>query len=151
MFIVFCGMAALLAGTWSLRSNHDRLLAGVLILLGVGSMYAAVRLLLDSRPGLVLDASGMWINDRAGEGGLVPWNAMEGIWLAKSSRVTYLLVKVKDPDRVPLPPNPLKRMLAPMNKAMLGTPVYVNTSVLDHDRGELLERAEEFRLKYGGA
>ena len=147
-----------------------RLVLGVLFLLGgialwysnkapvlgiLASGFAAVmlvfgfRLLLDYSPGLVVQATGLTLNGKLGNGGVVPWSDIISFSLMRCGHDYQLIVNVRQPETYIARGSYIYRKLNSISYALFGSPIRINAGLLDYDRNDLLRALDECRTQYG--
>jgi hypothetical protein len=102
---------------------------GLVILLFSITLFFGFRLLIESDAGLVLNETGLVINPKIGLGGSVPWSEVTSLALVQYVSTWYLVVQVAHPDRYKS-----RGALASMSASSFGSPVRVNTGLLDYPR-----------------
>jgi hypothetical protein len=112
------------------------------------SSWFGIRLLVDPKPGLKIDASGLWINRKIGMGGAVKWADIKGFRLVRYGHDWQLAVDVDQPQTYrEKASSGLKGLLASWSESSLGSPVRVNASLLALDRDDLLRILESYRSR----
>jgi hypothetical protein len=146
---IVVAFAFLVGGVAMWRSSPYPILGGMAAVFSAWALYFGFRLLVDSRPGLVLNNSGLTINSRIGSGGTVSWSNVSGFALARYGHDYQLVVNVKQPEVYLARGGIFLRMLNSLSTTLFGSPVRVNAGLLDYDRDALLQVAKEYRARYG--
>jgi hypothetical protein len=146
--IIVC--VAFLAGGISMWRSGVHPIVGVMTaMFSACALYFGFRLLMDTRPGLVLDGSGLTINGRIGSGGTVPWSDISGLALTRYGHDYQLVVNVTQPEKYLVRGGIFLRIVNSLSAKIFGSPVRLNAGFLDYDRDALLRVANEYRAQYG--
>jgi protein-S-isoprenylcysteine O-methyltransferase Ste14 len=145
-----------------------RLVVGVLFLLGgialwyskqapilgiLAASFAAAmlvfgfRLLLDFRPGLVIQATGLTLNGKLGYGGVVLWSDIIGFSLTRYGHDHQLIVNVRQPETYIARGSYIYRKLNSISDALFGSPIRINAGLLDYNRNDLLRVLNDFHMR----
>ncbi|MFZ6734610.1 STM3941 family protein [Undibacterium sp. Ji42W] len=107
------------------------------------------RKLLDNRPGLILNASGLLDNSSAVAAGFVPWPAVVGFSIFEVQNQKTLVVRVREPERYIVAGGMLKRMLNRMDDKLCGSPVVISANFLKLGFNELLQISQAYFHRCG--
>lgn len=102
-------------------------------------IWFAIKKIISDIPGLVLDSRGVLDNVNLSEIGIIKWNDINKVSLANHQSSYFIILHLKNIDKVlnRLENNRLR--LAKNNIKIFGSPVAINVSNLKVDRFELLE------------
>jgi len=105
---------------------------------GLGGVYGILKLF-DSKPGLIVDADGIWDNASAAAAGRIHWGEITGFDQFQMKRTRILIVRVRNPGKYVRRGNVLKRALNRMNMNMAGSPIAISAASLEMEYDELVE------------
>ena len=146
---IVVGLVFLGVGLQMYRSSEYPILGGAAALFSAWMLYYGFRLLLDTKPGLVLGNLGLIINNKIGSGGTVPWTDVNGLDLVRYGHDYQLVVNVKHPELYIAHGNAFYRALNSLGARLFGSPIRINTGFLDYDRKALLTLVNEYRARHG--
>lgn len=111
---------------------------------------AALRKLLDKKPGLVLNSSGVMDNASGMSAGLIPWSEVVGVDVFEVEKQKMLIIRVSDPRKYVERGGPIRRAINKANYKVGGNPIAVASSALKIDFPELLALFDRYLRKYAG-
>lgn len=120
-----------------------------ILFFGACAFYASIKLF-DTRPGLVLNSSGIVDNGSGVAAGFIPWSEILGAGVYEVQGQKMLVIGVRDPQKYIDRGNALKRLLNKGSYKMTGSPVAVSSVALKIDFKELVSLFERYHRKYGG-
>jgi hypothetical protein len=106
------------------------------------------RKLLDSRPGLVVDGTGITDNASGAAAGHIPWGDIAGIRITQVQDHRFLTIAVRDPDKYVQRASPLKRAVVAANSRLFGSPVQISTGALDIEFDQLHRQVVAFYARH---
>jgi len=109
---------------------------------------AGIRKLLDKKPGLILNSSGIHDNSSAVAARFVPWSEVIGFSIFEMQKQKTLVIIVREPERYIEAGGAFKRMLNRMNYKMCGSPVAISANSLNLGFDELLKICNAYLYKY---
>ena len=133
------------------RFNNPALITAVayasIVFFGLCGIYGAIKLF-DTKPGLVLNSSGITDYSSAVAAGLIPWQEIRGFREFQVSGQKMLVVLVNDPERYVNMGNPIRRALNKANFNMVGSPISISANALKISYAELTELCLQFHRRY---
>jgi hypothetical protein len=140
---------------WS--RSHIRLIDSVLIpaagLLTVGFFglctVVGVKKLLERKPGLVLDSTGILDNSSGVAAGLIHWSEITGFDIFQVHGERSLVVKVSSPDKYVHRGGAIRRALNKASLRLCGSPIAITSNSLQIDFDDLLQLCDAYFKKYG--
>ena len=117
-----------------------------LIFFGYGT-FIGLKKLTDTKPGLLIDESGIVENSHGSSPGFVPWADIAGI---RMDGTPFIFIDLKDAQTVLEKMGKINQGLGKENLALFGTPIVIDVHLLNAPR-ELVEGAlMEAWKKHGG-
>jgi len=113
--------------------------------------FILVTKLQDTRPGLIVDSTGITDNTSGISAGYIPWADITEIKQLRILNQRLLSVMVKNPeDYIARQPNEVKRKVLALNYKSCGSPVGISSSGLTCNFKELENLLQAKLAKYGG-
>ena len=134
------------------RFNNPLLVHGVGIVSVVFFGFCGavgIRKLFDSKPGLVLGATGIVDNSSGVSAGLIPWSDIQGFGIHEIQKQKMLIIKLADPQKYVQVGGSMKQALNRMNLKMCGSPIAISANSLKIDFSELVSLCNSYYAKYG--
>lgn len=128
--------------------------AGLSIILGVVGLFAMMKKLLDKKPGLIINESGIYDNTSVFKFGLIPWSDISQIFdhevkVSASSTQRFITIGLTDPDKyISRETGSIKRKMMEANAKNFNSPVHISTNTLKIDHKELVEIINTCFKKY---
>lgn len=110
-----------------------------------------IKKLLDKKPGLVFNNSGVIDNSSGVSAGLIPWSEITGAEIYEIHKQKMLIIKVRNPQKYIERGGTLKQTLNKANHKMCGSPIAITSNALKINFSELLELFNQYKQKYGNA
>ncbi|BBB65932.1 hypothetical protein UNDYM_1679 [Undibacterium sp. YM2] len=134
------------------RYNNPVMMHGIgvvaILFFGLCAVFGA-RKLLDNRPGLILNSTGLLDNSSAVAAGFVPWSEVVGFSIFEVQNQKTLVVRVREPGRYIAAGGMFKRILNRMNYKLCGSPVVISANSLKLGFDELLKISQTYLHRYG--
>lgn len=108
-----------------------------------------IKKLFDKKPGLVLNAMGIFDNSSGVAAGLIPWTEIVGFDIFEVQNQKTLVIKVLNPERYIKAGGSLNRALNRMNFKLCGSPIAITSNTLKIGFKELLDICNAYFEKYG--
>ena len=105
--------------------------------------------LFDQRPGLLLNAQGLYDNASALAAGFIPWSDIAGFGVYEVNGQKMLVVKLHEPKKYIASGNMLRHKINRINTSMCGSPVVISANTLQIGFDELQTTCRHYRAKYG--
>lgn len=109
-----------------------------LIFFGLAGLYIFYKLF-DTRPGLIIDKTGIYDNSSAAAGHLIKWERITGLRVVQVMSTKFILIDIEDPEQFMDEVNGIKKKLMWSTYKMYGTPTSISSSTLSCDFDELFE------------
>lgn len=156
----------LIVGIWMIVTNpqignpvfNNTLLkmaaAGLSVLLGLAGLFFFIKKLLDKKPGLIINESGIYDNTSVFKFGLIPWSDISQIYdhevkVSASSTQRFITIGLTDPDKyISRETGSIKRKMMEANAKNFNSPVHISTNALKIDHKELVEIINTCFKKY---
>lgn len=164
MVVLLLGASAFVAaGIWivsldgasiqSRRGAGDPIYAHALglvtiVFFGIFAIYA-LKKLLDKKPALVFDDSGIVDNVSSASAGFIPWSDVVGAQIFEMPKHKMLVIKVRDPQKYVARGSSLRRSLNKTNYKTVGSPISIYVNLLEIDVAELASLFKRYLRKYG--
>jgi hypothetical protein len=110
-----------------------------------------IKKLVDKKPGLVFNSSGIVDNSSGVSAGLIPWTEIMGAEIFEIYKQKVLVIKVKNPQNYVERGNWLKQALNKLNCKMCGSPIAITSNALKISFSELLSVFSQYQERYGNA
>jgi hypothetical protein len=126
-------------------------LAGIaaVIFFGVGVIIAFQKLL-DKKPGLIIDNTGITDTASGISAGHILWENIIEIKTVEIKKQKIIMVIVNNPDEyISRPKNPFSRQMAEMNYKIYGSPIGISANTLKCKHNELENILQEQIKKWG--
>ena len=117
------------------------------MLFGGFGVFATIRKLFDSSPGLIIDERGITDNSSAFPGGFIPWADIAGFEARQIYNQRILYVLLNDHQKYIAKFNPIKRALLTANMKIAASPVVINVSSLQIGFDELFSLVNKHLLE----
>jgi hypothetical protein len=111
----------------------------------------AARKMLDKKPGLVLNSSGIIDNSSGVSAGFIPWSEILGAQIFEVMGQRTLIILVKNPEAYVERGSKLKRVANRANYKMCGSPIAITSNTLKISFPELLSIFKQYQQKFGPA
>lgn len=156
IFLLVCALLFVAVGCWFIISPPK--LPGLLRTVGTVAVlffglcaWLIVRKLPVTRPGLVLDATGIRDFNSGPEPLQIPWQDMEDLWVLRIQNRKLIMIQVINPDHyIAQQQNVFKRKMMQLNHRMYGTPLSITSNALKISFDKLWqELAERFKAAKG--
>jgi hypothetical protein len=99
-----------------------------------------IRKLPDTKPGLIIDDTGILDNSSGLAAGQILWSDIENISVIEISKQRLIMIHVKNPEHyIDRQPSAFKRRLMKMNHNMYGTPISITANGLKIGFDELMK------------
>jgi len=108
-----------------------------------------LRKLFETKPGLVLNSTGILDNSSGISAGFVPWSDIAGFGIFQVQTIRTLVIEVIDPDKYANRGGAIQRALKKANVRLCGSPVAISSNALKIDFDELLQLCNDYLTKYG--
>ena len=113
---------------------------------------AALRKLIDQKPGLVFVNDGILDNSSAVSAGLIRWEEIDSIHQIEVTSQKFLAILVKDPKKYLSRGNLFQRFLNKQNAKLCGTPITISSNTLQIKFEDLINVAQtQLRSRRSGA
>lgn len=96
------------------------------ILLGLGGIASAIKILFSKKIGLILDSRGITDNSSNMSVGLIEWADIVEIKMGQVDYLKFLYIYVKDPEKY-IQKKKFSRFMMRLNMNMTGTPLYISS------------------------
>jgi len=122
----------------------------LLILVFGLATISGIRKIINIGTGLIINNGGIKINIGPNSGQLIKWDEIKGFKIHNPMRgPLFLLIFIKNPDKLISKTFGLKRFLIKMNNVSHGTPVSLTSNWLEYDFEELIDLINDEYKKYG--
>ena len=115
---------------------------------GLCAMFIG-RKLLDHRPGLVIDHSGIVDNSGGLSTGAIPWLDILGFYEYSIQGQTMVAVKLRDPEKYIARGNPIAQAVRRANYKLCGSPVTLSAKGLKIQHEALLQALQDGARRHG--
>lgn len=156
IFLLVCTLLLVVVGCWFMISPPKlpgllRTVGAVAVLFFGLCAWLIVRKLPETRPGLVLDATGIRDFNSGPEPLQIPWQDMEDLWVLRIQNRKLIMIQVRNPeDYIARQSNVFKRKMMQLNHRMYGTPLRITSNALKISFDKLWqELAERFKAAKG--
>ncbi|MBI5725301.1 MAG: hypothetical protein HZA50_15180 [Planctomycetes bacterium] len=119
-----------------------------IIFFGLSGIFCFKKLL-DKRPGLVFNSSGIVDNSSGVSAGFIPWTEIIGVEIFEIHKQKFLIIKVKNPQSYLKRGGWMKRSLNRASFKMCGSPIAIGANAIKIDFSELLSLFSQYQQKYG--
>ncbi|MES2772931.1 MAG: STM3941 family protein [Bacteroidota bacterium] len=111
--------------------------------------FVGIRKLMDKRPGLIIDTTGITDNASGVSAGHIPWSDIVAIQSTEVFNQKFLIVLVKNPDHyIERQASVIKRKGMQMNYKQYGSPISISASTLKCNFDELKNTLQKQLDKY---
>jgi len=148
--LVLIGFVFVIAGGWFLfdpPQTENQLLRETTIVRGIGLVailffggiaFKIIRKLKDTKPGLIIDKTGITDNSNAVAAGFIPWQDIRDIQAVSVFNKEFMMVLVNNPEEyISRQTGTIKRTAMRMNYKRYGSPVSITAETLDCNSAEL--------------
>ena len=111
---------------------------------GLCFVYAVYRLL-DPKPAVIISMEGLFDNASAIGVGMLPWEEITDVYLYEFMGQRMLGIVIQDGDALIERQPHIRRVIAKINRSLVGSPINISQVSLPISIEELLERIEEHR------
>ncbi|HEX8130271.1 MAG TPA: STM3941 family protein, partial [Pyrinomonadaceae bacterium] len=119
-----------------------------IVFFGSFGLYA-LKKLLDKKPALVFNSSGIIDNASSVSPGFIPWSEVVGAQICEIQNQKLLIIKVRDPQEYIARGSSLRQTINKANYKMVGSPISIATNTLAIDFSELVSLFDRYQRKYG--
>jgi hypothetical protein len=125
-------------------------IVGVLAVIFFGACgVIAIRKLIDSNPGIIIDQHGIIDNSSGVSNGIIAWSEIEGIKTTQVHNQKFMLLMVTHPEaRIESQPGSFKKRMMKINYRMYGTPICISSNSLQCSFDELYKTITASYNKY---
>lgn len=110
-----------------------------------------IKKLVDNKPGMVLNAKGIYDNASGVSAGFIPWSEIKGLSVFEVDSLNkQLLIEVAFPEKYIEVGNPLLRAINRSNYKMTGHAIAITPSALNGSFEEVIDVCNRYFAKYGG-
>lgn len=125
------------------RMNGDRSAIAILLLLFIGTVMlllivSALRMLLDRRPALVIDPTGVHDFISSARPGLLPWANIHAAEIKRLSGADVIVLKLRDDQPIREAVSGTRKVLVEHSVKQVGSPIALPVKFMDADRDEIL-------------
>jgi hypothetical protein len=142
-------LAFVLISAWmmTVEDTHRGLPTGVIGLVGIvffgACLVFGARMLIDSRPGLVVRAEGFEDYSSGIAVGFVPWSDIREISVLSITGQRFIAVRVTNPEEYMKRGSAMQRMAHRGNMKLCGTPITISANTLRISLDELVRLLEQ--------
>jgi hypothetical protein len=143
ILLVLISLGFVAIGVWLITMPH---VTWVSIVLGSTSAIffgacglVALKKLIDTQPGLIVNELGVKDNSSVASVGVIPWADVLDVQPSFVSGQKFVSLMMRDPEAYAERGNALQKRLARMNIKLVGTPVNISANTLKISFDELLE------------
>ena len=104
--------------------------------------------LLDTSPGLIVDAEGIVDNSSGIAAGRIPWSDIKRIETSTGEKHRFLTIEVHDPQKYIRRTRWVKRAAVRQNTRVFGSPIHISAETLKIDFDDLRKAVKESQAKY---
>jgi hypothetical protein len=119
-----------------------------IVFFGIFAIYA-LKKLLDKKPALVFNDSGIVDNVSSASAGFIPWSDVVRAEIFELPKHKMLVIKVRDPQKYIARGSALRRSLNKTNYKTVGSPISIYVNLLEIDVAELASLFKRYQRKYG--
>ncbi|MDX6269077.1 MAG: hypothetical protein QOD28_300 [Acidobacteriota bacterium] len=119
-----------------------------IVFFGIFAIYA-LKKLLDKKPALVFNDSGIVDNVSSASAGFIPWSDVIRAEIFELPKHKMLVIKVRDPQKYVARGSSLRRSLNKTNYKTVGSPISIYVNLLEIDVAELASLFKRYQRKYG--
>ena len=124
--------------------------AAAILFFGICGVYG-LKKMFDTKPGLVLNSSGIIDNVSGVAAGFIPWSEVIGVGVYEIQNQKMLIIGVRDPQKYIDRGSAVMRMVNKANQGMTGSPISISSAALKIDFPELLSLFDRYLQKYRAA
>jgi len=118
-----------------------------IIFFGSCGVYGLVKFF-DTKPGLIINSTGITDNSSGVSAGLILWHEITGISVKEMHSQKFLTIEVTDPQKYIARGNFIKRMFNAANLKFYGSPIQISSTSLKTDFNSLVDIIFENYKRY---
>lgn len=144
-------VALIVISIWIMTSPVSSASRGAAVLFALSFGYGAImfaKMILDSRPGLVLDEEGIFDPSGMSIVGKVRWEEIESISALRIKTERMIVVQLNDPAQYISRNKGMTRKRLTFHMAMFGSPIYISSGTLLIEFDELFQLMNEKLKQY---